>query len=285
MANPLAQSQRSALRMNDDIGDLFAAVGTSEHPRGYVLSAYRQARRAMKTALGEVDRMNAVRDVFAGLRSTVRAETVSLFMDSQWLGSEEAARQLRFYKIDTRPGNLLTEREASAAMLDAVLSRIDAQELAARALLFAGAEDEQITGDENQAGVLRPSDLLTTLTASAAALVWSAFSRWVELHSQPTIRWEKQVIAALDARTTDCCLRAHGQVQPLDKPFELTGVPRFADKKDWTPFHHYCRSSVALYQASYDTGLTAQMREGADWFLAERRAGRSPDRHPADAFA
>lgn len=49
--------------------------------------------------------------------------------------------------------------------------------------------------------------------------------------------YEKQAIAAIDQKTTDCCLRVHGQIQPLDKPFILDGYPRYSDKIDSPPFH------------------------------------------------
>jgi hypothetical protein len=51
--------------------------------------------------------------------------------------------------------------------------------------------------------------------------------------------WDHQVVAGIDERTTDCCLQAHGQIQPLDKPFHLTGEPRWADYLDNPPFHWY----------------------------------------------
>ena len=96
--------------------------------------------------------------------------------------------------------------------------------------------------------------------------------------------FQKQAIAALDAHTTDCCLRVHGQIQPLDGLFHLTGEPRFADNMDWSPFHWNCRTSVALYKPDYDDGLTEKMHEGANFILSERRAGRNPDQWPVDAF-
>lgn len=77
--------------------------------------------------------------------------------------------------------------------------------------------------------------------------------------------YKKQAIAAIDAKTTDCCLQVHGQIQPLDKPFELTGTPRFADKIDNPPFHWYCRTSESLYtEKMEEKGVpTAEMKESA----------------------
>ena len=37
--------------------------------------------------------------------------------------------------------------------------------------------------------------------------------------------WDKQVIAAIDEKTTQTCLRAHGQIRRIKEPFVLTGTP------------------------------------------------------------
>jgi hypothetical protein len=47
----------------------------------------------------------------------------------------------------------------------------------------------------------------------------------------------KQAVAAIDQKTTDCCLRVHAQAQPLDKDFHLTGEPRYADYLPYPGFH------------------------------------------------
>lgn len=70
----------------------------------------------------------------------------------------------------------------------------------------------------------------------------------IYLAAQPSgQRYQKQAIAAIDARTTDCCRRVNGQIQPLDKPFELRGTPRFADRLMQPPFHWNCRTVTVLY--------------------------------------
>jgi len=85
--------------------------------------------------------------------------------------------------------------------------------------------------------------------------------------------WYKQAIAAIDERTTDCCLRVHGQAVPLAKKFKLTGEPRYGDKQAWSPFHWYCRTSIALVPADeVEDDLTRRMREAAAAELARRAA-------------
>jgi hypothetical protein len=98
--------------------------------------------------------------------------------------------------------------------------------------------------------------------------------------------WRHQAIAAIDERTTDTCLRVHGQIQLLDKPFKLTGTPRFSSRMMHSPFHYNCRTSVSLYHPDMEAiGVaTPEMRNAAN---AERAArGPGDDRveiHPSDA--
>lgn len=287
MPNPLAQAHKSALRMNDDIGALFARSGNSDHPRGFVLTAYRNAKRAMKSALKEDDRLTASMDIFRGLRDTIKSGSQSLFLDAQFLGQEEAARQLRFYDIESDPGNgtMLKERVTAGAFVDALLARVDAQDMTVRAMLLADADDAQILGDDERAGIMRPSDIAAQLASLAATLAWLSFSNWTTSHTPTGISFNKQVVAGLDERTTDCCLRAHGQIVSLKDKFHLTGTPRYADYLDWTPFHYWCRSSIALHLPGYDDGLTKLMRESAARIMKERAAGGTGYRDPAGSFA
>lgn len=286
MPNPLKQSIASAVRANEKIGASFARFGTSDHPRGFMLAAYRNAHRAMSSALAEPNRLVAALEVMRGLRTSVLADVRGEFRDMQDLGQAEAARQLRYYGItrgpafsNVRSGDL--DLQLTSAV-DAVMAQLDAQEASIRALILTDAEDEQIIGDEHRAGVLLPGAVLSAGIYWTAALTWSAFSYFSS--QQNTYKFQKQAIAALDARTTDCCLRVHAQVQPFDKPFILTGTPRYADKVDWPAFHWYCRTSGCLYVPEFDEGLSAAMRAGADQVLLEQSQGKSGDRHPADAF-
>lgn len=281
-ANPLSKAQKSGVRMNDRIGDLFAQIGTSAHPRGDVLSAYRRARVAMNAALEQSNRLEAAQDVLRGLRRELQRDVLSVFREAVSLGEDEVQRQIRFYEEEARGSiNLTTETQTA---LEAVMTRFDSQAAAIRALLLTDADPDQITGDEDRTGVLSAGDVIAGATYWATFLVWNAFDQY--LASTPSAyNYQKQAIAALDQRTTDCCLRVHGQVQPFNSPFELTGTPRFADKMDFPAFHYYCRTSVSLYVAEFDDGLTQRLRDSANFFLKERAAGKTPDRDPADAFA
>lgn len=86
----------------------------------------------------------------------------------------------------------------------------------------------------------------------------------------PTI--QKQAIAAINSATTQCCLRVHGQIQPPDKPFELTAEPRFARHMMHSPFHWNCRTSIAMYHPSFESGdmPTGKLREKAQAEIKKR---------------
>lgn len=92
-------------------------------------------------------------------------------------------------------------------------------------------------------------------SAGRAAIARSAQPDGVVFH--------KQVVAAIDARTTDCCRRAHGQIQPLDQPFVLIGTPRYADRIMHPPFHWHCRTVDVLYHERMERvgPTTAELRE------------------------
>jgi hypothetical protein len=85
---------------------------------------------------------------------------------------------------------------------------------------------------------------------------------------------QKQAIAVIGDRTTDTCLRVHGQIQPVGEPFTLTGEPRFADKMMTPAFHWNCRTSIAMYHPSFEgSGLnTANMVASAKAELRKRRS-------------
>jgi hypothetical protein len=279
MPNPLDKAVKSGIRMNDRIGNLFARIGTSAHPRGDVLTDYDLARLSLESALAKENPLPAVRDVLRGLRRQLNADVTGVLNEAVSLGEDEASRQLRFYNARPRGSIRLTEQSNSA--LEAAMSQFDAQAAAITALVLSQADPAQIIGDEDRTGILSSGIVITAAAYWATHLVWTAFD--TQVTSQDEL-FQKQAVAALDARTTDCCLRVHGQIVELDEPFHLTGTPRFADDMDWPAFHWYCRTSGVLYQPEFDDGLTDKMQEGSQFFLDEREKGKSPDNNPVDAF-
>lgn len=277
--NPLYQAQRLGMQAVNDLGVLFGRLGTSAHPNSATLVAYRNANRALRDALKTGGGLPAVRDITSQLRATVKPSVTRVFQDAASQGYKNSAAQLRLYKVETpgEPG-LQAHVDAAYRVIDA---NLQTQEAAITALMLSGSDETLITGDENRQGVLKAATIITAAAFWTAALWWDAFSTTADRAGGG---FSKQAVAAIDARTTDCCLRVHGQVQPLNGAFHLTGTPRFADDVEWPPFHYWCRTSGVLYLPGYDDGLTDLMRSSASQVLAERAAGLTIDRHPADAF-
>lgn len=282
MANPLEQSIRSAVRTNKKIADLFDQLGNKENPNGVVTAAYRSAQRAMATALGERNPVLGARQVFADLRTSLQAGVVSVLDESFTYGLEEATRQLGYYGIENV--NSYSNNSDKTNAMGVLLAELDAQEAAIIAMLNADIDPVRITGDEDHKGMLQPGDVLAAGIFWITALLWGGFQGTVTGNSKG-FEFKKQAVAVLDRRTTDCCLRVHGQIVPFDGEFTLTGHPAFADKLEWSPFHWYCRTSIVLYNKNYDAGLTERMRQSADYVISQRSQGRVFDQSPADAFA
>lgn len=125
----------------------------------------------------------------------------------------------------------LAQLQAQRAAQDAVIARL-------------------ITGRDGRASAYQLGENALQLHTRRA--VWSAANGAVLTGAgQATrvsgVRYQKQVHAAIDKRTTDCCRRANGQIQELDAPFVLTGTPRYADRLMSPPFHGYCRTAISLY--------------------------------------
>jgi hypothetical protein len=124
-------------------------------------------------------------------------------------------------------------------------------------LIVAGAPIEQaidrlfsVSIADGRASVWRLSNAAMERQTSNLSWIASMLASTIvynQMQSMTQTVYKKQAIATVDEKTTDCCLRVHGQIQPLDKPFHLVGEPRFADKIDNPPFHWYCRTAQALY--------------------------------------
>jgi len=193
---------------------------------------------------GEVADMDAIRREF---RSDARRAADDLLGGSpMWVDQFE----MRF---SGELGRMRLTGEDRAAMVDRLMSVeiVDGRASVARSA-------------KNSLALEADLDLWTF----AMGLTGMAFER-AQKRSQ--VRFQKQAIAAIDHRTTDCCLRVHGQVQPLNSPFVLTGKPRFANRLQGPPFHWRCRTAITLYTADMENvGVpTSQMQDAA---RAELRA-------------
>lgn len=161
---------------------------------------------------------------------------------------------------------------AAAGLLVTELARLHASGADDRAMVA-----RLITGRDGRVSTV--GSLATILQLQIESGVWStANGHLVRLASAvPTGQLQKQAIAAIDTRTTQCCLRVHGQIQDLDRPFVLTGTPRFADRIQNPPFHHRCRTAVSLYTPAMEAvgTPTATMRAQARALANQPGASRT----------
>ncbi len=256
---PTSQTQkaiRSGLRMNQRMGDLFADIGNSANPEGRIAALYSDARFAIIGALAGGAAISVIQGILDRLKRDVQREIAAIFNSSINLGVEEARWQLELYDANVLGGiNLTTEKDSA---MRAIMARFDAQHAAMLALLTVDASDEQIIGDETRNGVFNWLEIVEAVAYWAAFLVWQAFDNMIEnSRNSAGNRIEnlfKMAVAIVDDRTTDCCLRVHGQIQPLNGMFKLTGTPRFADEMDYPAFHRYCRTGTVLYSPELDPG-------------------------------
>jgi len=268
----------SATEMNDRIGDLFADIGTSAYPDGVILTIYRNAKISLQAALLESDPVRAVNDVLRKTRRDLLIAVGAILQAAIILGQQEAQRQLEIYGVSATGSIDLTDETQSA--LSAVMARFDVQAAAISALVLTNADPTQIIGDENHSGIFSGFEIATSLAFWATYLIWNSYDKTISANSQHTPgkkeEFMKVAVAVLDDRTTDCCLRVHGQAQPMDQTFKLTGTPRFADEMDWPAFHNHCRTSCALYPMNGDMSILESMRQEAQHIIDQRKAAKKP---------
>lgn len=189
--------------------------------------------------------------------------TLALANITAWLDTLDIRLRLEYTRM------LSAEEET-----EAIINRLMAERIADGRVSVWRAQTNRMASDSQ-------IDLWTA-GAALAGLYYAAGE------AQTGQKWRKQAIAAIDERTTDCCLRVHGQVQDRDKPFRLTGTPRFSDQKQNPPFHRYCRTATTLWIEEFEAvGVTTdEMRSAANAELeARERTGERVKIHPASAIS
>jgi len=261
-----AQAIRIASATDRELSRLFARLGTSRHPRGRILTAYRQARRAL--AGGERIDLRIANEVLAELRLSVEEVAVNSLRAAAEAGNEQARRMAALYSLPGVSPPLVQDAELTAWM-----ATYDAQAAQVRALAMSG-EKIAIIGDDNRVGTLSPSPIVRDGARWLVIAAIGGLSHGINgaiSRSGRQGEFVRQAVAAIDGRTTNCCLKVHGQVVEMEESFRLTGTPRFADKMRDPPFHSFCRTVWTLIlRNDINDALTAQMRNAAAAELADR---------------
>lgn len=260
--NPLRAAYRNALhnaRMLDTAFGRF--LGGSQHPRGALLSLYRDARRdiADKLRADRRERDAEITQILLRLERDLRSTTSEALRFTADQGARSAEVQARYYIDDGQPLALRNERPDLRPLQNAWLGMYEQQRLGVLAAL-ASNETDVILGGEDRMGILQPAPVAREGSRYLAKALGLGFIFALFGRRRPEADWMKQAIPVIDSDTTDCCLSVAGQTKPFNGKFILTGTPRFSRRQDWTPFHWYCRTSVALYKPEYDDGLTDELR-------------------------
>lgn len=273
---------RLAMRSSRHLGELFAKMGTVEHPRGIILSAFRQTRGTLRDSLRS---QSSVADALAMLRLAVNMALIELLGRAAEFGAEHIGEQLAVYGLRA---SAPPAANAQQRAIDALLAGLDAQISRVQALALVEPDPALIIGDDERTGVLSAGGVLRdtarfmgmlALGGLSAALISDADVEQGGMQDE----FVKQAVAAIDERTTDCCLRVNGQVVRLDGQFRLTGTPRYADRLAHPPFHWYCRTGTALVRvAEAEDELTQQMQKaGRRELLARAESKTRKVVHPA----
>jgi hypothetical protein len=241
---------------------------------------------------GHLDDRRTVLRVVSELDAELHQAVESLTAAAVAGGRSHARQMLDVYALptDAEPADQVQESRERAVTVWLTPWAAQAKRLVRTAQL-----DETLVFGMGAGGLgwLSPGPVLQEGSRWLGALFGLAMSDLIDAALQPTpttptVRRDgflKQAVAALDERTTECCLLAHGQVQPIGGEFVLTGEPRYADRVDWPPFHWWCRTASALVRVEdANDELTRQMRAAGRAELAGREAvQRRVEIHPADA--
>lgn len=223
-----------ATRTNKGIRALFNKMGNQEHPRGMILTAYRQARGALAAHFED---QAAAQGVLFNLKRDVDRHCGELLDLASILGLEAAKDSLGVYKIDPA---FVSQALVVSTAKRAVGGVVDQQVNRALGLMAQGSPDARamILGQGLRLGLLQPAPVNSQLANQITGAVFALWGQVVTKSADPG-EFHKQVVAAIDQKTTQTCLKAHAQSVPFSKKFNLKGTPRFADKMNWVPFHWY----------------------------------------------
>ncbi len=251
-----------ALRLSLQEALVSAGVrGVREALPAALTAARAAARRQLASAAGKVAQRS---DAFAGEELTRIALPAAPALQASAaararLTDAEIARALQW--LDGIGGLILAE----ATRLETTAAP---PELAAARLLapaVAGDGRASLWRQGRARGELAVTDFVFGLDNSGRGAIYTA--------AQPRgQRFQKQAIAAIDKRTTSCCLNVHGQIRPMDQPFDLSGTPQFAPQLMQPPFHWRCRTVVVLYHPAMEAvgPTTAELRASARREAASR---------------
>ena len=274
MANPHKRIVGRAEKAGDYLGTLFNRRGNMDHPNGSGLRAYRAALAGIGGALDSPRRTQAL---LQQMRQNVYVAVRDVFDSAAGYGVDQAERDLGDWGIRASAYRVSDDYLRSAT--ETTLTALDQQLNAVYTDVLSGSPDEaELLGDESRAGILAPAAVILAATRWLVTIHAGAYSdastQAIQGAGQQVTEYGKQAVAAIDDKTTDCCLKVHGQLVPVSGAFQLTGTPRFADEMKAPPFHWNCRTATALVKlAEQDDDLTRIMQAAASVEIEARQQG------------
>ena len=267
---PIEQAGKFAVISSEAIDSLFDKLGTKEHPRGTILTAYRKARKALQ---GKLKDRRYGRDILQTLRQEVEQATRDIFQAAIDVGRVQATKELAFYNLPMpgweRGGVPVQQIDDKVA---SVLAAVDRQILSIWAAMTLSDVEQWVLGDGSRMGILQPAPISREINKwldTLAVLAWEfmvmlALLLAGEVEEDPITkerrpipglpaRYARMAICDFCPRVTDCCTKVHGQIVGLFEDFKLVGTPRWADRMRNPPFHWNCHTVVALVRVKEGT--------------------------------
>lgn len=286
MSNPHRRAVQRALFAVDYLGTLFDRIGNGDNPDGDILIAYRAALAGLDGALDNPSRVRAILDQQWW---AIRTSVLDVLSDAADYAISQAEEDLADWGIG-RAG-FTVAADYLSNVVKAALGPLDQQINSVYADVYGGSPDRnELLGDESRAGILSPVALILPVARWIVTVHANTYNdtvaRGVQQAGKQADEYGKQAVAVIDERTTDCCLKVHGQIVAMGGMFHLAGTPRFADDIDAPPFHWNCRTALALVDLNrQDNNFTNKMREAADAEITARQDGSREEIHPANAFS
>ena len=259
------------------IDGLANAVGA-----GLLLDVYRDTFLRIPAALASAVLMRRALD---SLYDAVRARIEPVLVDSAEAAISYATDIASLYPTLAHRGRPRYSRTLVTLALDAVLALVSAQRAGILSMIASGrATPDALIGTDRRPGILNPTPILAEASDQIVAVGHGALIEGLTTigMTAPQNGLHLQAIAAIDERTTPCCLAIHAHAVPISGGrFHLTAAPHYADYMANPPFHRWCRTAVAVVtEADLAGRLTMQMRAAADAEIAARAAHR-PTRRTA----
>lgn len=277
-----------AQRQADSWGRLIDRLATATGA-GLLLALYRDTFLRIPASIGTALLM---RRAFDGLVNDVRG-VISPVIDEASRGGFNAANA-HYSNLRDALGYPRRHVAASETLLkvglDAVMAVVLFQRASAIAMLAQGRADmATLVGTDQRPGILNPTPVLQAASEQIVGVGQASMIQGLtDLKVNPNLVL-LQAVAAIDERTTPCCLAVHGQAVPIKGGlFHLTADPKYAEYMANPPFHRWCRTATAVILARDLTdALTARMRAAADAETAyrdARRYNRGPFTNPAHVY-